>query len=241
MARLKHDAHFVHEGCTLTDSTFGAYTEIGLGSRVTNSNIGDYSYCDRYGDIANADVGKFANIASFVRIGATDHPLDTAACHHFLYRSQDYWDDARPDEDFLNHRKTRRAVIGHDTWIGHGTMIKPEVTLGHGAVVATAETQALIADLPASALVFALDETGKPMSSLDFARAVETARDDGARDLVFLIGGADGHDRPALPQGARMLSFGKATWPHKLVRVMLAEQLYRAASVLAGAPYHREG
>jgi hypothetical protein len=114
MARLKHDAPFVHEGCTLTDSTFGAYTEIGLGSRITNSHIGDYSYCDRYGDIANADVGKFANIASFVRIGATDHPLDTAACHHFLYRSQDYWDDARPDEDFLNHRRSRRAVIGHD-------------------------------------------------------------------------------------------------------------------------------
>ena len=104
-----------------------------------------------------------------------------------------------------------------------------------------AETQALIADLPASALIFALDETGKPMSSLDFARVVETARDDGARDLVFLIGGADAHARPALPQGARMLSFGKATWPHKLVRVMLAEQIYRAASVLAGAPYHREG
>ena len=104
-----------------------------------------------------------------------------------------------------------------------------------------AETQALIADIPASALVFALDETGKPMSSLDFARVVETARDDGARDLVFLIGGADGHDRSALPHGARMLSFGKATWPHKLVRVMLAEQIYRAASVLAGAPYHREG
>ena len=97
------------------------------------------------------------------------------------------------------------------------------------------------ADLPAGALVFALDETGKPMSSLDFSRVIETARDDGARDLVFLIGSADGHDRPALPQGARMLSFGKATWPHKLVRVMLAEQIYRAASVLAGAPYHREG
>lgn len=136
MARLIHDAPFVHDGCTLTHSTFGTYTEIGLGSRVANSHIGDYSYCDRYADIANADVGKFANIASFVRIGATDHPLQTAACHHFLYRSQDYWDDAHPDEDFLNYRKTRRAVVGHDTWIGHGAMIKPEVTLGHGAVVA---------------------------------------------------------------------------------------------------------
>lgn len=137
MPRLRPDAPFVHDGCTITDSTFGTYTEIGAGSRIAYSEIGDYSYCDRFTDIANASVGRFANIASFVRIGATDHPLDTAACHHFLYRSRDYWDDAQHDEDFLNHRKTRRAVIGHDTWIGHGAMIKPEVTLGHGAVVAS--------------------------------------------------------------------------------------------------------
>jgi phosphonate metabolism protein (transferase hexapeptide repeat family) len=136
MPRLCHDGPVVHDGCTISDSRFGAYTEIGMGSRITNSVFGDYSYCDRYADIANAEIGRFANIASFVRIGATDHPLDTAACHHFLYRSQDYWDDARPDEDFFAHRKSRRAVIGHDTWIGHGAMIKPEVTLAHGAVVA---------------------------------------------------------------------------------------------------------
>jgi phosphonate metabolism protein (transferase hexapeptide repeat family) len=136
MARLKPDTPFIHDGCTITDSTFGAFVEIGAGSRIAHSEIGDYSYCDRYADIANATVGKFANIASFVRIGATDHPLDTAACHHFLYRSSDYWDDAGPDDDFFAHRKARRATIGHDTWIGHAAMIKPEVTLGHGAVVA---------------------------------------------------------------------------------------------------------
>src|SRR6056297_950368 len=136
MARLKHDAPFVHEGCTLTNSTFGAYTEIGMGSRVANSHIGDYSYCDRYADIANAKVGKFANIAAFSRIGATDHPLDTAACHHFLYRSDDYWDDADRDADFFAQRQSRIAHIGHDTWIGASAMIKPEVSLGAGAVVA---------------------------------------------------------------------------------------------------------
>lgn len=136
MARLKPDAAFIHDGCTITGSTFGAYVEIGAGSRVAHSEVGDYSYCDRYADIANATVGKFANIASFVRIGATDHPLHTAACHHFLYRSDDYWDDADRDPAFFAHRLSRRAAIGHDTWIGHGAMIKPEVTLGHGAVVA---------------------------------------------------------------------------------------------------------
>ncbi|MEO9864632.1 MAG: DapH/DapD/GlmU-related protein [Yoonia sp.] len=136
MARLTANATFFHPECEITDSTFGAFVEIGKGSRVNNASFGDYSYCDRYADIANAQIGKFANIAAFSRIGATDHPLDTASCHHFLYRSDDYWDDADRDVDFFTHRSSRIAQIGHDTWIGAGAMIKPEVTLGHGAVVA---------------------------------------------------------------------------------------------------------
>jgi len=136
MARLSADTPFVHPECEITDSTFGAYVEIGKGSRIAHSSFGNYSYCDRYADIANARIGKFANIAAFSRIGATDHPMHTAACHHFLYRSGEYWDDATRDEDFFAHRKSRVAHIGHDTWIGAGAMIKPEVTLGHGAVVA---------------------------------------------------------------------------------------------------------
>lgn len=135
MARLS-DTPFIHPECEIVDSTFGAYVEIGKGSRVTNSVLGDYSYCDRYADIANARVGKFSNIAAFSRIGATDHPLDTASCHHFLYRSDDYWDDAGRDQAFFAHRKSRVAHIGHDTWIGAGAMIKPEVKLGDGAVIA---------------------------------------------------------------------------------------------------------
>ncbi|MEL7255840.1 MAG: DapH/DapD/GlmU-related protein [Pseudomonadota bacterium] len=136
MARLTAEAPFIHPDCEITDSTFGAFTEVGRGSRVQNSSFGDYSYCDRYADIANARIGKFSNIASLARIGATDHPLHTASCHHFLYRSDDYWDDAERDQAFFAHRKSRVAVIGHDTWIGASAMVKPGVTLGHGAVVA---------------------------------------------------------------------------------------------------------
>lgn len=136
MARLTAEKPFIHEGCSVTESDFGAYVEIGAGSRVAYSVFGDYSYCDRLADIANASIGKFANIASLSRIGATDHSLHTAACHHFLYRSNEYWDDAEPDPEFFAHRRSRRTVIGHDTWIGAGAMVKPEVTLGHGAVVA---------------------------------------------------------------------------------------------------------
>lgn len=135
MARLKAEAPFLHAEVKATDSTFGAFVEIGRGARLAHSTMGDYSYCDRFADIANARIGKFANIAAFVRIGATDHPMDKASLHHFHYRSADYWDDAEDDAGWFAHRRSRVAVIGHDTWIGGGAFVKPEVTLGHGSVV----------------------------------------------------------------------------------------------------------
>lgn len=137
MKNLRADGANVHPDCEITESDFGAYSEIGRGSRVAYSVFGDYSYCDRYCDIANADIGRFANIASFVRIGATDHPLDRASLHHFMYRSASYWSDAEDDADWFRARRARRAMIGHDTWLGHGAQVKPEVTVGHGAVVAS--------------------------------------------------------------------------------------------------------
>ncbi|WP_299499970.1 chloramphenicol acetyltransferase [uncultured Roseobacter sp.] len=135
--KLAGDEPVLQADCDVVEVQFGRFVEIGAGSRVAYSVIGDYSYCDRVCDIANADVGKFANIASFVRIGATDHPMDRASLHHFMYRSSDYWDDADHDADWFAHRRARRATIGHDTWIGHNAQIKPEVTVGHGAVVAS--------------------------------------------------------------------------------------------------------
>ncbi|WP_421702561.1 chloramphenicol acetyltransferase [Aliiroseovarius sp.] len=137
MPKLCPDSPFLHPDAEITESSFGRYVEIGRGTRVAHSTVGDYSYTDRYADVANAEVGKFVNIASFVRIGATDHPMHTASMHHMLYRSSDYWDDAPHDERFFAQRKARRARIGHDTWIGHNAQIKPEITVGHGAVVAS--------------------------------------------------------------------------------------------------------
>lgn len=137
MKRLNADGPVIHPECEITDSDLGAYTEIGRGSRVAHCVIGDYSYCDRYCDLANADMGRFSNIASFVRIGATDHPLDRASLHHFMYRSASYWEDTEDDAAWFAHRRSRRAQIGHDTWIGHDAQIKPEVRIGHGAVVAS--------------------------------------------------------------------------------------------------------
>ena len=95
---------------------------------------------------------------------------------------------------------------------------------------------------PASnAITIVLDERGKPLSSTEFARKLEGWRDTGRREARFLIGAADGHDDPVRDQADLLLSFGPATWPHMLVRAMLAEQLFRATSILANHPYHREG
>ena len=133
---LKADGPVIDQNCVITESTFGAYTWIAEGTRVAYSDVGDYSYCDRNCDIANARIGKFSNIASSVRIGATDHPLDRASLHHFMYRSSDYWPDAEIDTEFFIRRRARLSHVGHDTWIGHNAQVKPEVTVGHGAVVA---------------------------------------------------------------------------------------------------------
>jgi phosphonate metabolism protein (transferase hexapeptide repeat family) len=137
MPKLSATEPFVHPGCELSNSTFGVYCEVGAGSRVVNSTFEDYAYCDRLSDIANTTVGKFANIAAMTRIGPTDHPMDHASLHHFLYRSSYYWDDVPDDPAFFEARASRRTVIGPDTWIGHGAIIKPDVTIGAGAVIAS--------------------------------------------------------------------------------------------------------
>lgn len=135
MPRLSEEV-FVHPECEINNSTFGIYTEIGKGSSILNSDIGDYSYTARYADIANTSVGKFSNIASFTRIGPTDHPMHLASQHHMLYRSNDYWDDVPRWDEFFDHRASRRTTIGHDTWIGAQAIIKPDLTIGIGAIVA---------------------------------------------------------------------------------------------------------
>lgn len=87
----------------------------------------------------------------------------------------------------------------------------------------------------------ALDERGKSLPSSEFAAILSRWRDDGVREARFLIGAADGHDQGLRDGADLLLSFGAATWPHMLARAMLAEQLFRATSIIAGHPYHREG
>lgn len=94
---------------------------------------------------------------------------------------------------------------------------------------------------PDNCATIMLDEKGEALSSIELARRLETWRDAGRREARFLIGGADGFTEAERRSADLLLSFGRATWPHLLARAMLAEQLFRATSILANHPYHREG
>ena len=99
----------------------------------------------------------------------------------------------------------------------------------------------LLPDAASNAVTVVLDERGKALSSMDLAKKLEGWRDTGRRETRFLLGAADGHEEELRRKADLLLSFGPATWPHMLARAMLAEQLFRATSILANHPYHREG
>ena len=122
--------------------------------------------------------------------------------------------------------------------LGLGPVTEHEVEDRKGGGVA-AEGVLLAKVLPEGVALCVLDERGKTLSSPEFAQSLAGWRDAGRQDAAFVIGGADGVD-PALRLRADLvISFGRMVWPHMLVRVMLAEQLYRAATILSGSPYHR--
>lgn len=101
------------------------------------------------------------------------------------------------------------------------------------------EGKLLLDTLPKGAVLITLDERGKSLNSKSFATFVEKQAEAGIGDLVFAIGGAEGHDQAVTARADRLLSLGPMTWPHMLVRALLAEQLFRAQSILTGHPYHR--
>jgi 23S rRNA (pseudouridine1915-N3)-methyltransferase len=102
-----------------------------------------------------------------------------------------------------------------------------------------AEGELLSRALPTGAMLVCMDERGRTLNSPDFAAHLARWRDGGVQDLAFVIGGADGIDPTLRARADFTLSFGSMVWPHMLVRVMLAEQLYRATTILGGGPYHR--
>ncbi|KRS16781.1 23S rRNA (pseudouridine(1915)-N(3))-methyltransferase RlmH [Roseovarius indicus] len=142
-----------------------------------------------------------------------------------------------PERDLLDDYLTRFDRTGRPLGLGPATVTEVEDRKGGGMA---AEAGLLDRAIPKGAVTIALDERGKLLTSPDFADLLGRWRDEGRGDAAFVIGGADGIDASLRQKADFKLSFGKMVWPHMLVRVMLSEQLYRAASILAGTPYHRE-
>ena len=141
-----------------------------------------------------------------------------------------------PERDLYDDYLTRFDRTGRALALGPAQLTEVEDKKGGGMA---AEATLLQRAIPDGALICAMDERGKVLTSPAFAAQLGQWRDQGRADVAFVIGGADGIDPSLRAQADTALSFGKMVWPHMLVRVMLAEQLYRAASILAGSPYHR--
>ena len=142
-----------------------------------------------------------------------------------------------PERDLVDTYAERCTATGRP--IGLGPLEETELDT-RNLKSSSEESRALAGTIEPGSRLVLLDERGKALGSREFARKISAWRDEGVRETVFCIGGADGHDRTQLPQPDLILAFGPAVWPHKLVRVMLAEQIYRAVSILAGSPYHRD-
>lgn len=140
-----------------------------------------------------------------------------------------------PETDLVKLYVDRATVAGRSLGLGPVEIVEVESRKPGKA----AEAEALRPHL-ADSHVIACDERGKARASRAFAEEIGQLRDRGVRRLVFLIGGADGLDPELVTSVQGTLAFGPQTWPHALARAMLAEQIYRAVSILAGSPYHRD-
>lgn len=151
---------FIDPTATLLHSKVGEYCEVRKFSKLENSSLDDYSYVMEFCMLQNTIVKKFSNIAMQVRIGATDHPMECATMHHFIYRTEKFG-MGENDHEFFERRHSRITTIGNDTWIGHGAMIKNNLTIGDGAVVG--QGSVVTKDVPPYAIV-----VGNPARILRF-------------------------------------------------------------------------
>ncbi|WP_417269080.1 23S rRNA (pseudouridine(1915)-N(3))-methyltransferase RlmH [Celeribacter sp.] len=141
-----------------------------------------------------------------------------------------------PEATLIDDYTTRFDRTGRALGLGPLTLNEVEDKKGGGM---SAEAALLERAIPKGAMIVTMDERGKTLTSPDFANKLADWRDNGRQDVAFVIGGADGIDPSLRAQSDFSISFGKMVWPHMLARAMLTEQLYRAASILAGSPYHR--
>ena len=129
------EAPWVHETALVQKSRLGPWTVVGERCEILASDLFDYTYAVRDVEIFNANIGKFGNIASHVRINPTNHPMWRATLHHFTYRSRSHFDGAEDDPEVFEWRLAHRVTIGPDVWIGHGAILLPGVSVGTGAAI----------------------------------------------------------------------------------------------------------
>ncbi|TDQ67181.1 hypothetical protein ATL17_1188 [Maritalea mobilis] len=128
------EAPTIHPEADLKDCTLGAWTDVGKGTMMRESEMGDYSYITQDCHVVWTSIGKFCSIANSVRINPGNHPTWRALQHHSVYRAEQY-DLGDDDQEFFDWRKDHWVHIGHDVWIGHGVTVTAGVTIGNGAVV----------------------------------------------------------------------------------------------------------
>jgi 23S rRNA (pseudouridine1915-N3)-methyltransferase len=146
-----------------------------------------------------------------------------------------------PERDLAARYRERVAAIGRQLGFRSIDTTEVEESRGRrGTDRIREEAAGLAAAIPENAAIVALDARGKALSSAELAERLQRWRDRGTPTVTFLIGGAEGLAEPLLGRAELVLSFGAATWPHQLVRIMLLEQIYRAMTILSGHPYHRE-
>jgi len=147
---------------------------------------------------------------------------------------------AGPEFDLIEDYAARIQAIGKPLGLSPFDIKEFEAPKGLSGLKRRERESAMLSEAAASgAKRVVLDERGVNIASETFARTIERWRDDGASEIVFMIGGADGHDPSLVASADLSVAFGKATFPHMLVRSMLVEQIYRAATILSGHPYHR--
>jgi 23S rRNA (pseudouridine1915-N3)-methyltransferase len=147
---------------------------------------------------------------------------------------------AGPDRLLVERYLERAVHTGRGLGLEVATREFTESRAGRAEDRMAQEASAILGALPSSARLILLDETGKTPTSVEFSRRMGRLRDDGLGDLAFAIGGADGHGATLRARADETLAFGPMTWPHQIVRLLLAEQIYRAMTILSGHPYHRE-
>lgn len=131
--KLKEEPN-IDKDSVIQNCTFGKYVQIAKNNHISETKIGSYSYTSKNCQIIYSEIGKFVNIASYVRLNPGQHPMNSATQHHMLYRKE-MFGFGEDDNEFFDWRKSKKVFIGNDVWIGHNVTIMGGVSIGNGAVI----------------------------------------------------------------------------------------------------------